>query len=699
MATTVKGVATFNTLKVIAQPGSTNVLLRLYSPNIQDEYIKSFYFKDNNTSSDINDQYIMIDFRYCIEDAKYVRKEHTLQQRIPKNVITALDNHIALVSSSDILCAVGYQGNLCHKCSVNQGLKYAKYGQNECVECQENALNILFIIGLFLILLYLTFLIYTNMKFKDDRQISVIMRIFTNYLQMTAYLSSINLDWPINLKQFYQMFIQVGQSYESIMSVDCFMINTVAKNNYDDLTFFKTVIVVCSPIALIFSYVTAFAFIKFLKNLSLEKFKDLSIMSIVVVIYFTHPTVTKYVISKFHCLELDNNELWLMEDLQIKCWEGSHFIFAFALALPLLLIWVLGLPIIGFYSTFKRRYQIENQKFMQARLKPICQGLKKECFYWEFFNVIRKVMLISVNVFLQKSIPLFKAMFMILFSFLSQRFQQRIKPYQNPLYNELEYREMLSTSITFFATLFFVNEEIEYGVQVIFMSLIIISNLWFISFFILCILRQVKLKFIQKFLNVLKSFNIIDERMLNENQLIPLSKLKIGKEQLIECSESLKQSEISPRLQLKIMDQIQTKKSAKSTQTGFSYANQKRQGPKKQRKTKQNNNISKGHQDSALQDFFHQPSREINANKDNSNDIEACQQSQEIVVSDNTENFQEGFMLNFISNLKQKNQKQKHKSTIDIDKLIKLQSVKARKIDSMALKSKISQKLSIGKKM
>lgn len=72
------------------------------------------------------------------------------------------------------------------------------------------------------------------------------------------------------------------------------------------LTYIKTVIVVTSPMALVLLFFLIFLLIKLMRrSIQFKHIRDWLILSIVVIVYFTHPTIAKYVINKFFCLELD----------------------------------------------------------------------------------------------------------------------------------------------------------------------------------------------------------------------------------------------------------------------------------------------------------------------------------------------------------------------------------------------------------
>ena len=69
------------------------------------------------------------------------------------------------------------------------------------------------VIGLFLlVLLMIVLLIYVNMRKKTESDMSVLMRIMTNYLQMLTATASFNIGYPTYLLSFYEpgLFIHGG---------------------------------------------------------------------------------------------------------------------------------------------------------------------------------------------------------------------------------------------------------------------------------------------------------------------------------------------------------------------------------------------------------------------------------------------------------------------------------------------------------
>jgi len=121
--------------------------------------------------------------------------------------------------------------------------------------------------------------------------------------------------------------------------------------------------------------------------------------TILLVLFLLHPAITRYASSLFYCIELDDGEFWLYRDLDIRCWTGKHLIWACAIGIPMLLVWVMGAPIAGFVVLYKNRHRLKDPMFF-AKYRMIYQGFKHQFFYWEVVNTLRKTFLVITNVFL-----------------------------------------------------------------------------------------------------------------------------------------------------------------------------------------------------------------------------------------------------------------------------------------------------------
>ena len=111
-------------------------------------------------------------------------------------------------------------------------------------------------------------------------------------------------------------------------------------------------------------------------------------------------------------------------------------------------------------------------------------------------------------------------MVILLVLFVVMRLQFKIKPYKNPLINELEQREIRSTVVTFFATFFFVHPEIHDWVKQAAFTMIMAAIFYFFVLWLYCFLSFSN----HKFLNKLSKFVKVMAFVPNDDQYQKLYK-------------------------------------------------------------------------------------------------------------------------------------------------------------------------------
>lgn len=101
----------------------------------------------------------------------------------------------------------------------------------------------------------------------------------------------------------------------------------------------------------------------------------------------------------FSCENIDGvNRLY--EDLQVICYSKNHKIIAYAVALPALLLWSLGIPTLGGWVIFKNRSKLQ-QSDVKDKYGFLYKGYKHpHGQYWEIIILYRKIIIIFIQVFL-----------------------------------------------------------------------------------------------------------------------------------------------------------------------------------------------------------------------------------------------------------------------------------------------------------
>ncbi len=83
---------------------------------------------------------------------------------------TGIDNKTGQVATDwDIMCEKGYSGNLCHRCTVADGVLYTRSSFSDCATCPSFWKNVLRIVALLIVLvLFMSALVFVNLRKKTE---------------------------------------------------------------------------------------------------------------------------------------------------------------------------------------------------------------------------------------------------------------------------------------------------------------------------------------------------------------------------------------------------------------------------------------------------------------------------------------------------------------------------------------------------
>ena len=251
--------------------------------------------------------------------------------------------------------------------------------------------------------------------------------------------------------------------------------------------------VALTPIMMMAFFTSFYLVLKVLRNsTSLTLIRQVYVTTIVI-LFLGHPTLTRYGLNLYMCMELDEGKQWLLKDLQTQCWTSEHKMWSLAIGVPMILIWVISTPLLGYLYLRRNASNLDEEVFF-SRFRMLYQGLKVEFYYWEFINIFRKVFLVITNVLLSSQPDIFKALLALFILALFLRLQTKMRPYKNELINDLEQRENMTSIVTFFGALFFVNAEVSDNVQLIIFFVILAANIWFFLLGGYLLLRTQKFK-------------------------------------------------------------------------------------------------------------------------------------------------------------------------------------------------------------
>ncbi len=259
------------------------------------------------------------------------------------------------------------------------------------------------------IVVFFVAVIFFNMRTKKDSNQSILSRILTNYVQIVTAAASFNLTFPQSLQTMFDTVKTVGESAKVFLSLDCFIMDFGMVSSTGTTEYFKALITGLLPILLALLTVLVWfplKFIPFLK-ISWKKLKNNIILTLVVCMFLIHPSVTGMAAGLFNCYEIDAGEYWLYKELSVKCWDSTHRTYAIALGAPMMILWVFGLPFVGFLMVRHNKNRLDNDEVIY-KYRILYQGYRFEAYYWEFVNIFRKVAMVMINIFLSIYPPIYK---------------------------------------------------------------------------------------------------------------------------------------------------------------------------------------------------------------------------------------------------------------------------------------------------
>lgn len=83
----------------------------------------------------------------------------------------------------------------------------------------------------------------------------------------------------------------------------------------------------------------------------------------------------------------------MREHMEYDCYSAEHMFWAAAVGLPMVGVWVIGMPLLALVILIKNRKDLDDQR-IKKYLLILYQGLKPDAFYWEFVNAARKVVML-----------------------------------------------------------------------------------------------------------------------------------------------------------------------------------------------------------------------------------------------------------------------------------------------------------------
>ena len=512
-----RGISTFSNIIADTKPGSANILFQASSKAIDLSKIKDVYFEVNNNI-------ITTNFRFCkpgeiqqsdntcalwspgtysfywnstqcllcpqnaawlggtqiYVDSGFWRKSSNTSTIVPWINAKACKGGYIDQIDAPVECEIGYTGILCSDWGIINGTKYEKVSDTTCQKCPNPALNAIRVVGMIiLIFLFITWIIIVNIRKTKESQMSILLRILTNYLQLISWTMSFNIKYPSSLIQLLSPFKDIGSSSEVFLSFDWFVTDFELKGPFGSNRMFKIFLTAFLPLILLIIFAVIWMILKLIRKTIVPNLQRNIIISFISIVFLLHPRLVQNSFTVFECVKIDSDDNRTIVNIEIIWFSSSHIKWMIAIALPILIVWVISMPLIALILLFKNYKKDSDNKVKQYFL-ILYQGLKEEWFYWEFVNTLRKALiLIAISILSTVSI-VYKIVISSIVLIISMRVQQRLRPYKDEANNEIELRAIIASFITVITGIIYVQDnQIELFNTAMFIIIVIINS-WFL---------------------------------------------------------------------------------------------------------------------------------------------------------------------------------------------------------------------------
>ena len=507
-----KGVANFDALSVKAEPGSTNMAFRMSSNVINTKKVQEVF------NGEIVQQNIFMDFRFwkpgeeinvnechscsigtytllwnstqwkdCMDDANWIDGEILVSDGHWRNTkestfIPEWINKDAWLGGYDdnskhpVNWEEGYDGILWSQCKISNGVKYEKINDFEWRKWPDPVLNSIRVIGLFLLVFsFFMVLIIINVKKTKESELSVLFRILTNYLQLITTSVSMSASLPTDLTIVFSPVRKIGNSSETFLSFDCFISDYEVTGPFGSNPVFKLFLLAFLPILLFGLVALIWLLVYKIKKTLVKDMVRYLVISFVSIVFLLHPKLTEQSINSFRCVKIDEGVKIARMDSDIECYSSTHLKWWFLVSLPILLIWVITLPIVSLVIIYKNLGEDEDNKARQYFL-ILYQGLRPERFYWEFINTLRKVLILSTFLLdTNLQIAISSSILMV-----TIRAQVTLRPYKREENNKAEIIAVFTGFSTITGSLIFMEDDGNDILNLVVYIMILFLNFYFI---------------------------------------------------------------------------------------------------------------------------------------------------------------------------------------------------------------------------
>lgn len=374
------------------------------------------------------------------------------------------------------LCEDGYYGNLCNGCKSG----FSRQNSIDCVSCPTFIVNVVKMVGIGVgVVLALVIIIKTSISSarKPRSQYSIFIKILLNYFQLVMLTASFSLQWPSYMKELFRVQETAGNVTDQVFSIDCFL-DSKQEDSQASTVRLKVLAISFLPVIIFVGSLVIWLPVAILKR-QRAILKNEMVATIVISFFLVHPSIVKFMFNFLNCRELTPGEYWMALYLNIKCWDYIHTRYALIVAVPSIVVWGIGTPLLCLLVMYQNKFRLQLLE-MKLRLGFIYNGYEPSKYYWEFVILYRKIIIICLAVFLTNiSIPV-QALTVMMVLLAAFGLQVKHKPYVVTTMNALEVKAILVAAVTIYCGLYYMTKSVNAQSQLVLFVVVVAINAYFL---------------------------------------------------------------------------------------------------------------------------------------------------------------------------------------------------------------------------
>lgn len=374
-------------------------------------------------------------------------------------------------------CEKGYKGNLCQSC----GQGYSRSTGNTCQKCPDMKMNILYLsLIIVFIILIVCGLVYFNISMADKpaSNYTILIKILLNYIQIIGIVTSMNLDWPDFALDYLKIQQTAGNLSQQSFSFDCFVSEKYNRTN-SQVYFDKIILYLLMPAILSCICLFLWTIVSLIK-IDAKYIKNHFVGSVVIIALLLHSIIIKITFSPFSCKNIDG-DLYLNDDLDVKCWVGAHKLYTLSVALPGGIVWGIFIPVFLIYFTHRNK-KFFNELHIKQRYGFVIAGFKSERYYWEIVIIYRKILVISASIVFGSLTVELQTLSVLIILLIASYMQTELNPFLDKNMNKMEFRSIIVSIVTIYCGLYYLTPNVSDTGRIILFIILVLFNSVFFSY-------------------------------------------------------------------------------------------------------------------------------------------------------------------------------------------------------------------------